>query len=654
MPGKAEAGSAWPGWRLALLPSFALLGVALPLWFLASTEQYLYYLRPLELIPTYGTAWLLLAVPALTLSVICWLMLRAFSRHSTRIIHGAVVSLLIGTTAATFVAALVYDLLVWLRTFGMLATTPGGKGAIVVSLGAAALASGTVIAVTRGGRAVLLKLSPLAQYGTLLGALSVVTLPFCGWTDTLATLNPGGHHLAGVPRPHILLVTIDALSAEHMSLYGAARETTPRLDAFAHEAVTFDHAYANGNFTTPSTASILTATRPWTHRSLQLVSWPVPDVRRNSLPALLRLAGYQTGYVATNPLAGAARNGFGAYFNFGSSDRVPSILLCSDRLSTLLRYHCAATSLPPFSVAELLRQLLTFNSDNRHYDPRVALRPALGWLTAVDKRTPIFLWVHFLPPHSPYAAPKPWLGEFDSSLTARSGTDSDTAFAFPFGQVPKQRAAVLEARYDESVKYVDSYVGEFLQRGLQLLGPNTVVVVTADHGESFAHGYGGHGGPCLFESLIHIPLLVKLPYETHGARTSAQAEQVDIAPTLAQLAGIGPPASWEGRSLLEPIRSSQMGAPASVKPTFAMNFEENPRRSKLVNGSVAVIDGHWKLVHFMGALHYPLMPQLRDELFDIATDPQELTNRISDEPAEADRLRELITSELAEHAAALP
>lgn len=654
MLGQADAGSARPAWRLALLPSFALLGVALPLWFLTSTEQYLYYLRPLELIPTYGTAWLLLAAPALPLSVICWLILIAFNRHSTRIIHGATVSLLIGTTTATVVGALVYDFVVWLRTFGMLVTTPGSKGAMVVWLGAAVLAFAAIIAVTGRGRAILLKLCPPAEYGTLLGALSVVTLPFCGWTDTFATLNPAAYHLAAVPKPHILLVTIDALSAEHMSLYGATRETTPRLDAFAHEAITFDHAYANGNFTTPSTASILTATRPWTHRSLQLVSWPVPDVRRNSLPALLRLAGYQTGYVATNPLAGAARNGFGAYFNFRSSDRVPSVLLCGDRLSILLRYHCAATSLPPFSAAELLRQFITFNRDNRHYDPRLAMQPALEWLIAVDKRTPIFLWVHFLPPHSPYAAPKPWLGEFDSSLTARSGIDSETAFAFPFGRVPKQRAAVLEARYDESIKYVDSYVGEFLQRALHLLGPNTAVVVTADHGESFAHGYGGHGGPCLFESLIHIPLLVKLPYENRDARISAQAEQVDIAPTLAQLAGIGPPPSWEGRSLLELVRSSQMGAPAPVKPAFAMNFEENPRRSKLVNGSVAVVDGRWKLVHFMGALHYPLMPQLHDELFDVAADPQEVTNRISDEPAEADRLRELITSKLVEHAAALP
>ena len=106
--------------------------------------------------------------------------------------------------------------------------------------------------------------------------------------------------------------------------------------------------------------------------------------------------------------------------------------------------------------------------------------------------------------------------------------------------------------------------------------------------------------------------------------------------------------------MLPLLQSSQAAAPLPVKPIFAMAFEENPRRSALTTGSVAAIDGRWKLVHFMGALNYPLMPPSHDELYDLAADPHELTNRISEEPAEAQRLLELVASALARHGAPLP
>lgn len=85
-----------------------------------------------------------------------------------------------------------------------------------------------------------------------------------------------------------------------------------------------------------------------------------------------------------------------------------------------------------------------------------------------------------------------------------------------------------------------------------------------------------------------------------------------------------------------------------------MNFEESPRRAALTNGSIAVIDGHWKLVHYLGKLNYPQILPLRDELFDLASDPGETTNRASDEPDEVRRLTALLSSELARHGGPLP
>jgi arylsulfatase A-like enzyme len=123
---------------------------------------------------------------------------------------------------------------------------------------------------------------------------------------------------------------------------------------------------------------------------------------------------------------------------------------------------------------------------------------------------------------------------------------------------------------------------------------------------------------------------------------------VDLAPTLAELAGITPPVSWEGRSLL-PLCTGADAQTLPLRPVFAMNFEENHRRSALTTGSVAVIEGPWKLVRYTGALHYPQMPHLDDELYDLLSDPGETTNRASDEPAKLERLRELVTLELDRH-----
>jgi arylsulfatase A-like enzyme len=391
---------------------------------------------------------------------------------------------------------------------------------------------------------------------------------------------------------------------------------------------------------------------------LQLQAWPLESARRNSLPALLNRAGYQTAYVGTSPWAGAVRNGLGSYFKFDKTDAITNLTPCRDGLAGVLPYDCVATQLAPFVFAEMLvekgREIAFDKPPNWQFDPQAAIRPALEWLASADKRTPIFLWVHLLPPHSPYAAPKPWLGEFESSKAARSVADSNSEEAFLFSRTTNQRAHVLAARYDESIRYVDYFVGEFLRQSLRLLGDNTAVILTSDHGESFAHGYGMHTGPGLYESIIHIPLIIKLPYQAHGLRTAVVTEQVDVAPTIAELAGLPPSSTWEGRSLLGACGSSHTEVFIPVTPIFAMNFEENSRRSVLTTGSVAVVEGQWKLVQYMGALHYRLMPQLHDALYDLSTDPDELTNRISDYPDKAEHLRKLIAAQLARHGGALP
>src|SRR6185437_7565095 len=104
-----------------------------------------------------------------------------------------------------------------------------------------------------------------------------------------------------------------------------------------------------------------------------------------------------------------------------------------------------------------------------------------------------------------------------------------------------------------------------------------------------------------------------------------------------------------GHSLLGACDGAQSGAAPGDGPIFSMNFEQNPRFAALKTGSVAVIDGRWKLIHYMGALHYPFMPPLHDELYDVVADPGERTDLAARQPAVVKRLRGLIAAALAQH-----
>lgn len=625
-----------------------MLGAVLPLVFIPQLEDFLYYLRPIELIAAYGTAWLLLALLVLPVWGFGTIVLAAFGTESWLQQARQRLAIAVGALAAAIIAAaLAYCVLVWLATFGV---SIDFSPLLLWGVAAGGLIGGCTLA----GRRFLERLSGPMGYVTLLGAICALSLVLFAWNDAhqVGTIGQKASvaegKSAGISRPpHIVLLTIDALSADHMSLYGASRQTTPQLDAFAQDATTFQLAFANGNYTTPAVASILTGTRPWTHRAFQLQSWPLTDTRRASLPALLRQAGYQLGYVSTNAAAGADRNGLGRYFDFASRDRIRDLELCTDTLSSLLRYSCPVASMPLFGALMGLADRLHGPLSNAHFDPELAIAPALTWLQRADKRRPVFLWVHLFPPHAPYAAPPPWLGRFDGSNAMRTPAETEPYWTYTLSRAPTTRVRVLEDRYDEAVEYTDHYAGLFLQQALSLLGPDTVVVIMADHGESFHHGYGAHTGPGLYDEIIRVPLIIKLPGQKEGIRYAGAVEQIDIAPTLAQLAGLSAPASWEGRSLLPAWSSSQERLPE--RPVFSMNFEQNRRYGRLTTGSVAVIDSGWKLVHFFGHPHYQDMPPLRDQLYDIADDPLEERNLATRNRERVEELRRLIDEALARH-----
>jgi arylsulfatase A-like enzyme len=596
-------------------PIWVLPGIALPMTFAMQVTPVLNYLSDWELIPLYATEWLIFALAGLVvlLGVVVLgeaairLRLAAKPSHFSRAAFAAVVAV-----------ALVYCARAWVASFGGWTLPPNCWRLMLMFV---PVVAGFVSA--RGAApSFLLRLASIARWLALLGSFTLISLP---WTIAAPALAPVREPLKqDAARPNIVLISIDTLAASHLTMYGAQLPTSPRIAEFASHAIVFDQFYANANFTTPGVASILTGVAPWTHRALQLPAHPRIDSTADSLPARLHAAAYTTAYFGSNPWAGGRRQGFSAYFDHEEPGRDWTVAPCTDALADWFPYLCPVAMNPMvlsvFGRAILAAEGLGLYDIKRHSDPgRIALSVD-KWL-ANRPPAPVFLWVHFLQPHSPYAAPEPWIGRFDPSPAARSFGDSDGATWFAFAQESPERIKLLSARYDESIAYIDDAVGQLLATVGARLGSNTAFLITADHGESFSHGYGNHGGVMLYEDLLHIPLIVKVPGETESAeRRSGLASQIDLAPTIAALAGIAPSPNWAGRSLfnLPPDNARQV--------VFSMNFEENSTLGRLKTGSVAVLQGPWKLVRFLGSPVYAFMPQLDTQLYDLAADPQELHN----------------------------
>jgi len=240
-----------------------------------------------------------------------------------------------------------------------------------------------------------------------------------------------------------------------------------------------------------------------------------------------------------------------------------------------------------------------------------------------------------MPPHDPYFPPLPYRGRFlQSSKLTRSrdflGLRNDS---------PQRGVSVAElrARYDENIAYADHVVGDFLD-WLDQTGrlDRSIVIISADHGESFEHNWLLHTGPFLYNSLIRIPLLIHLPGQKQGSRITQAAEQVDLLPTILDLVGGQAPGWSEGTSLKPALQGKQL----PQRLLFSMNLDPNSTFTPLSQGTVALIDNDFKYVAQLGTNEAGL--------YRYRTDPEEEQNLVESDQTVAARMKDSLKKELAE------
>jgi arylsulfatase A-like enzyme len=399
----------------------------------------------------------------------------------------------------------------------------------------------------------------------------------------------------------VVLVTIDTLRADHLGFAGYPRDTSPNLDRLAREGTWFPRCYSASATTGASHASLFTSRYPYAHGVL---------ANRQELPELptlmsaLRAHGYSSAAFVSSIVVGRQ---FGVQRQF-------------DHFDDDLR------------GAEATRP----ERAERPADQTVSA--ALRFLETRARDRPLFLWLHLIDPHGPYLPPQdPDRFVGDRRVAPVSMLLPLGSWDWPVGELPRyqvldghREADFYAARYDAEVRYADSALGRFFAamegRGL---GRDTLLVVTADHGETLAdpdrRRYFTHG-VVTYEEVARVPLIVREP--VGPARLQPARDRVvtllDVAPTLLDLLGLPPPPGFQGRSLLRP-------SPEADPPIFTLGAYGTELLEKRIGTQFSLRRGAWTYILNSA--------DGREELYDRHADPHESQDAARREPQRLEALR---------------
>ena len=325
-------------------------------------------------------------------------------------------------------------------------------------------------------------------------------------------LIPCGCRQTNLPRPNILIITVDTLRADRVGCYGYPGGLTPNVDALAKDAIVFERAVAQVPLTLPSHTAIFTGTYPFHNGVQDFTAQPLSD-RFRTLAESLKDHGYATGAVVSSFVLDRS---WGLGRGFESYDDA-------------------------FAGQEFLERNIGL-VERRAED---SVNHALSWLESHHNQ-PFFLWLHLYDPHSPYNPPEPFSTKYAKQL------------------------------YDGEIAYADSQLGRlfsWLKESPNGLYDNTLIVFLSDHGESLGeHGEKEHGF-FVYDSTVRVPLLLKPPKKAGFAaqRVADAVETIQVGPTVLDLAGVEDPIQKQFQAAsLVPLMNGKPHAPQ--RPAYSETF----------------------------------------------------------------------------------
>jgi len=371
--------------------------------------------------------------------------------------------------------------------------------------------------------------------------------------------------------PDVFLITIDTLRADHVGCYGYQQIETPALDSLAADGVRFTKAFTHSPITNTSHTTILTGLLPSVHG---VTDFGVPLSPQHATWAeLLKKQGYHTAAFIGAVILDSKTLAPGLDRGFDFYDNFPAKTETKERWGRVERRGMEV------------------------------VQHAEGWLEK-HRTGPRFVWVHLYDPHDPYEPPPPYSEKYKDRL------------------------------YDGEIAYADSALAHliaFLKKSGAYA--NAIVVVVGDHGE----GLGEHGeethGLFLYDSTLHVPLILKLAGGVqHGTVVDSQVRTTDILPTILSLTNTGVPPELSGESLLPLLKG-----------------QAQPRRALFGETDYPLRWG-WASLRALRADNMKLIEAPRPEFYNLQSDPSELKNLYAPDSAQVQSLR----TEMAKWKARLP
>ncbi len=429
--------------------------------------------------------------------------------------------------------------------------------------------------------------------------------------------------------PNILLIVLDAARVDHLSCYGYHRDTTPNIDKIAGMGTLFENCFSTSPWTMPSHASLFTGKFPSTcgviGENFSL------DKTQITLSQVLSSAGYHTFGITSSPHIGKHTH-FNKGFNyFIEAFRRPLLKngfdLCFKRALNTFRNRIYGGKDITFYITEI----------------------AKSWLK--KEIHPFFMYLHYSTPHSPYYSPGAFHKKFyrdieskvDTSRARELASTGDALLSHVLGRIKltDKEWEVIKSYYDSKLSYLDNKILEILHllRDLKILN-ETILVITSDHGENFGeHGLVYHDF-CLYDTLIHVPLVVYYSNLPLKKRVTSLVSHVDLFPTILKLSDIntGKTLEYEGIDIFSPRERELRDY---IFAEHGGGFLTRTLMKKYPGLAHSKYRRGMKCIRTR-ELKYILNSDKHEELYDIVNDPNEELNLIEKHSEVARVLRALL------------
>ncbi len=414
-------------------------------------------------------------------------------------------------------------------------------------------------------------------------------------------------HSEGHKVQRVILITVDTLRADALSCYGLKGTSTPHMDGIAQESIFFRNAFSSSPWTWPSLVSIMTGTSPLTHGALKY-NVDIPKAFP-TLAERMEQSGYLTSAFVYNPIIakkGMSR-GFAEYDSYPKPPRdrsMGSALL--DRI------------FPKFYKERISTSELT--------------NKVSGWLTLHSKAN-FFLWVHYFDPHLPYDPPAEYLpADLQQGDYRRASSDLAKKIREGYRFPDVREREEIRQLYLAEVRYVDASIGRLVDKLKALhIYDDTLLILSSDHGEEFWEHQGFEHGHTLYNELLRVPLIVKLPGSPIKLVVDSMVSTEGVMPMIEELCGIqSSPRLYTSDSLAVLWKTKHEDSGKTL--LAAGNTYYEPK--------VAVIYPPYKFI--------VSLITGKQELYDIQIDPGEQHSIVEETPKTVEKARILLESEIKE------